>query len=384
MQELKRSESGTVNAPASGVASPWVVLPRSFDQSEIGPPSFWIDPMILYKTIALKFGHHLANEVPVDMRGPDGQWVSSEDTRQHWQGLLSDLSSARIYLLDHNAANYLDSLRMDVQGMPWGDRPESEIQNYVRDIKLPRDLIWIEYDDRKLWEDRIARGITSLDEEELSNRHQRGFLFDNRSSDKLSVRLFSAMTDTTFFDAPFMLEISKSQDGRPDFDDASWQPQRTVLAGLMRAGFLPDGASLREHFEQHKGHLTYEMVIGFMLFAALAAREDDLLPQEVASLSTSQAKTARRFGKTWMTDVLKSHVTIRIGPAGERHLKELKARLRFERAQAASRAAPTEHWVAEHERRYSDGKVVRVRAHKRGQPASRELPTRVVGPRSEG
>ncbi|WP_299739697.1 hypothetical protein [uncultured Roseobacter sp.] len=318
--------------------------------------------MILYKTIALKFGHHLENEMPVDMHGPDGQRVSSEEIRQHWQQVLSDLSSARIYLLDHNAANYLDSLRMDVQGMPWEDRPESDIQDYVRDIELPRDLIWIEYDDRKLWEDRCARGVTTLDKEELSNRHQRGFLFDNRSPDKLSVRLFSAMKDTIFFDAPFVLEISKSRDGRPDFNDTLWKPQRTVLAGFMRAGLLPDEASLREHFEEHKGHLTYEMVVGFMLFAAIAAREDDLISQEVASLSTSQAKTARKFGKAWVTEVLKSHVTIRIGPAGERHLTEQKARLRFEQAYTASRAAPTEHWVAEHERRYADGKVVRVRA----------------------
>lgn len=340
--------------------------------------------MILYKTIALKFGHHLENEMPVDMHGPDGQRVSSEEIRQHWQQVLSDLSSARIYLLDHNAANYLDTLRMDVQGMPWEDRPESDIQDYVRDIELPRDLIWIEYDDRKLWEDRCARGVTTLDKEELSNRHQRGFLFDNRSPHKLSVRLFSAMTDTIFFDAPFVLEISKSRDGRPNFNDTLWKPQRTVLAGFMRAGLLPDAASLREHFEEHKGQLTYEMVVGFMLFAALAAREDDLISQEAASLSTSQAKTARKFGKAWMTEVLKSHVTIRIGPAGERHLTEQRARLRFEQAQAASRAAPTEHWVAEHERRYADGKVVRVRAHKRGQPASRDLPTRVVGPRMDG
>lgn len=340
--------------------------------------------MILYKTIALKFGHYLENEVPVDMHGPDGQRVSSDEIRQHWQEVLSEISSARIYLLDHNAVNYLDSLRMDVQGLPREDRPESDIQDYVRDIELPRELIWIEYDDRKLWEDRCARGITTLDEEELSNRHQRGFLFDNRSSDKLSVRLFSAMTDTIFFDAPFLLEISKSQDGRPDFSDTSWKPQRTVLAGLMRTGLLPNGASLREHFETHKGHLSYEMVVGFMLFAAFAAREDDLILQRVASLSTSQAKTARKFGKAWMTEALKSHVTIRIGPAGERHLTEQKARLGFEQAQAASRAAPTEHWVAEHERRYADGKVVLVRAHKRGRPAGRDLPVRVAGPRAEG
>jgi len=337
--------------------------------------------MILYKTIALKFGHYLDNEQPGNMPGPDGQLVLSEEIRQHWQSVLSDLASARIYLLDHNAVNYLDSLRMDVQGMPWKDRPESHIQGYVREVDFPLDLIWIEYDDRRLWEDRVARGMTTQSEEELSNRHQRGFLFDNRSPDKLTVRLFSAVTDTMFADAPLVLEISKSQDGRPDFDNASWQLQRTVVAGLMRLGLLDGEESARNHFEEHRGHLTYEMVIGFMLFAALAAREDDLLSQEVPSLSTAQAKTARKFGKSWMTETLKSHVTIRIGPAAERHMTEQKARLRFQEAQAVSRATPAEHWVAEHERRYLNGKVVRVRAHKRGQSADRDLPTRVVGPR---
>lgn len=339
--------------------------------------------MILYKTIALKFGHYLDNEQPGNMLGPDGQMVLSEEIRHHWQSVLSDLASARIHLLDHNAVNYLDSLRMDVQGMPWEDRPESDIQSYVREVDFPDDLIWIEYDDRKLWEDRVARGITTLSEEELDNRHQRGFLFDNRSPDKLTVRLFSGVTETMFFDAPLVLEISKAQDGRPDFGNTSWQLQRTVIAGLMRLGLLDSEDSARDHFEEHKGHLTYEMVIGFMLFAALAAREDDLLAKEVPSLSTAQAKTARKFGKTWMTDTLRSHVTVRIGPAGERHLTESKARRQFEKAQVSGRATPTEHWVAEHERRYSNGKVVRVRSHKRGQHADRELPVRVVGPRLE-
>jgi hypothetical protein len=180
-----------------------------------------------------------------------------------------------------------------------------------------------------------------------------------------SKRPFLGKMNTLVFDAPLVLEIAKSHDGRPNFNDASWQPQRPVIAGLMRAGLLPDEAAFRVHFEEYNNHLTYEMVIGFMLFADLAAREDDLSSQEFQSLTKSQAKTARKFGKTWMTDAPKSHITIRIGPAAERHMTEQQARLSFEKALITSRAAPTEHWVTEHERRYSNGKVVRVRAHKR-------------------
>ncbi|MEL6641687.1 MAG: hypothetical protein AAFP98_10310, partial [Pseudomonadota bacterium] len=306
--------------------------------------------MILYKAIALKFGRFFEEEQPEDMVGLDGQPVSPKDTRQHWQNVLGELASARIYLLDHNAASYLDSLRMDVQGMPWEDRPESDIQGYVRDVEFPRDLIWVEYDDRRLWEDRVARGITTQTDEELNNRHQRGFLFDNRAPDRLTLRLFSALTDALFLDAPLVLEISKDNDGRPDFTNTRWSPQKTVIAGLIRAGFLKDEASAREFFEEHKGHVTSEMVVGFMLFAALAAREDDLVLQESRSLSNAQAKTARKFGKTWMTETLKFHVTIRIGPSAERHMNEQRARRRFEEEQATGRASPTEHWVAEYER----------------------------------
>ncbi len=339
--------------------------------------------MILYKTIALTMGRHLENEQFVELPGPDGIPITPDEARQHWKNTLSEFSNARIYLLDHNAADYLDSLRMDVQGMPWQSNPESHIQNYVRNVAFPNDLVWVEYDDRKLWEGRVERGITTMDEEELGRRKQRGFLFDNRSNHKLTVRLYSAYSEKIFFDAPFILEIAKTSDGRPDFSNVSWHMQRPAIAVLMRLGLIKSGAALQEAFEEHKGRLTYEMVIGFMLFAALSNREDDLQSIKTPSLTNAQMKTARKFGKAWMTNTLKSHVTIRIGPAAQRHLSEQKARIEFEKVQSASRSAPTEHWVSEHERRYRDGKIVRIKAHKRGKAADKNLPARVIGP-SEG
>ncbi|WP_037311530.1 hypothetical protein [Ruegeria halocynthiae] len=339
--------------------------------------------MILYKTIALQYGRYLETGQSGDEYDLLARLGSTEETRSQRQGILNDLAAARIYLLDHRAANYLDSLRMDVQGMPWEDRPEVHIQGYVREVDFPQDLVWVEYDSRKLWEDRIARGLTTMGEKELSNRHQQGFLFDNRSPDTMTVRLFSAMTDRIFLDSPLTLVLNKSQGGRPEFDSANWQLQNNVIMSRAQLASGDQQYELKDHVETHKGHLTYEMVIGFMLFAALAAREDDLLSREAPSLSTSQAKAARKFGKTWMTETLRSHVTIQIGPAGERHLIEREARRQFEQAQASGRATPVEHWVAEHERHYSNGKVARIRAHKRGKPADRELPVRVLGPRIE-
>ncbi|WP_305971048.1 MULTISPECIES: hypothetical protein [unclassified Mameliella] len=339
--------------------------------------------MILYKTIALQYGRYLETGQPGNDFDPVGRMVSTMETRVQRQDILNDLATARIYLLDHRAANYLDSLRMDAQGTSMEDGQEARIQDYVRDVKFPQDLVWVEYDSRKLWEDRIARGLTTMSEEELRNWHQRGFLFDNRSPDTMTVRLFSALTDRSFWDSPLTLVLNKSPGGRPDFNDASWWPQKNVVSAHLELGPGDREQAVRDHLEVHKGHLSYEMVIGFMLFAALAARDDDLLSREAPSLSTAQAKAARKFGRTWVTETLRSHVTIRIGPAGERHLIERAARRQFEKAQVSDRTAPTEHWVAEHERRYASGKVVRVRTHKRGRPANRELPARVMGPRIE-
>lgn len=338
--------------------------------------------MILYRTIALQYGRYVETGQPGDEYDPVGRMPPTEETRAQRQGIVRDLAAARIYLLDHNAANYLDSLRMDLQGMPWEDRQESHIRDYVRDVDFPRELVWVEYDARRLWEDRIARGLTSMSEKELRYWQQRGFLFDNRSADAMTVQLFSAMTDRSFWDSPLTLVLRKSQN-RPDFDSATWQLQNNVIAAHLHFGAHGRHDEVRALLEEHKGHLTYEMVIGFMLFAALASREDDLVSREIPSLSAAQAKTARKFGKAWMTEALKSHITIRIGPAGERHLYEREARRQFEETQVLSRATPTEHWVTQHERRYSDGKVVLIRAHKRGRPADRDLPTRVVGPRME-
>jgi hypothetical protein len=337
--------------------------------------------MILYKTIALQYGSYLAAQQEGGKFDPLGHTNHSDQVRALRQDILKDLSSARIYLLDRRAANYLDSLRTDVQGTPRETEAEVQIRDYVQEIEFPKELVWIEFDSRQLWEDRISRGLAALSQEALSNWHQRGFLFDNRSLDAMTVRLFSAVNDRSFLDSPLSLVLKKSRGGQPEFDSASWHVQDCVISALFELGFGDQLESARAFIEEHKGHLSYEMIIGFMLFAALAAREDDLLSKEAPSLTPAQMKTARKFGKTWMIETLRSHITVRIGPGGERHLTEYEARRQFEAARSSGRASPTEHWVSEHERRYANGKVVRIRPHKRGQTANRELPVRVVGPR---
>ncbi|MCA0206754.1 MAG: hypothetical protein LCH92_20615 [Proteobacteria bacterium] len=336
--------------------------------------------MILYKTITLQYGRYLSTGKPGVTHDFVGRMFPTEETRMQRQGILRDLAAARIYLLDHRAANYLDSLRMDVQGMPWENTEESQIKDYLRDIDFPRDCVWIEYDSRQLWKDRITRGLSTMSEEDLNDHHQRAFLIDNRSPDEMTIRLFDALTDFAFLDSPLTLVLDKSQDGRPDLDGGNWHLQQNVVTTRLQLTSGDQQSKVADYLDTHKGHLSYEMVIGFMLFAALAAREDDLLCQDTPSLSAAEERTARKFGKSWMIETLRSHVTIRIGPAGERHLTERMARRHFEEARASGRATPTEHWVAEHERRYANGKVVRVRAHQRGKLELTSYPSGWWGP----
>lgn len=125
--------------------------------------------MILFKTISLQYGRYLEAGQPGKEYDPVGRMVPTEKTRAQRRDIFNDLTAARKYLLDHRAANYLDTLRMDVQGMPWEDRPEEQIQSYVQEVDIPRDLIWVEYDSRILWKDRAARGLTSISDVELNN-----------------------------------------------------------------------------------------------------------------------------------------------------------------------------------------------------------------------
>jgi hypothetical protein len=64
-------------------------------------------------------------------------------------------------------------------------------------------------------------------------------------------------------------------------------------------------------------------------------------------------------------------------------MAERTARLEFERQIVEERNGPVRHWVSEHERHYRSGKVVLVKGHHRGQAPDPNLPTRVMGPKSD-
>ena len=108
-----------------------------------------------------------------------------------------------------------------------------------------------------------------------------------------------------------------------------------------------------------------------------------IIPTETETFTAKDTKTARKFGKSWVLGAQKSHLTIRIGPQAAAHMAERTARLEFERQALEGRNGPIRHWVAEHERHYRSGKVVLVKGHHRGQEPMPNLPTRVMGPKSD-
>ena len=123
---------------------------------------------------------------------------------------------------------------------------------------------------------------------------------------------------------------------------------------------------------------------GYALFAMLVWPDlGGIIPHEAETFTPKDAKSARKFGKSWILGAQKSHLTIRIDPQAAAHMQERRARLEFERQAQEERNGPIRHWVAEHERHYRSGKVVLVKGHHRGHAPVPNLPTRVMGPNSD-
>lgn len=82
---------------------------------------------------------------------------------------------------------------------------------------------------------------------------------------------------------------------------------------------------------QEYSDASYDMVLGYALFALIASRENGLLSDERPTLSRGEEKTARKFGKTWVTKAPPSFYTIQIGPEARAHLAKQTARLAAEK-----------------------------------------------------
>lgn len=250
-----------------------------------------------------------------------------------------------MYLLDHNAATYADTLRDSVH--------ESAVEAGVAamtilgEMRFPALITWVEFDYRELVVARFERDspATAHDDRPIGSGH-RGFLLDGRPDDHVMITMFSRGSGSRIMDPLCALRVNRNGIGKLDYDN--------VVEELSRS------------------------MVDFRVTSETRQKRSRLCGRCIASIQVTTSSSLSRSLPCWQ----KSHPTIRIGPQAIAHMQERQARLEFEREVQSSRNGPVRHWVSEHERRYRSGKVVLIQSHRRGRDPSANLPTRVMGPDS--
>lgn len=333
---------------------------------------------MLYKNLISTYGASLAGKsAPLD--DPVWHLAMSEDLKLFRQYALSALQEAKVYLLDHLAGTYADSLRDAVQEK--AEELSVPTIALLGEVALPAKVAWVEFDYRELEIARFQRGspITAHDDKPIGSG-LRGYLIDDRANDHLRITMFSRPEKSRIMDPICSLLVNRTADGNLDYDKVSEDLSRSMVDFRVRIGNSKEKIDALRN--RHREDTGYDLFIPFALFAMLVSPDlGGIIPTETQTFKTKAVKTARKFGKSWVLGAQKSHLTIRIGPQAAAHMKEQQARLEFEKQAQGERNGPVRHWVSEHERRYKSGKVVLVKGHHRGHEADPGLPTRVMGPR---
>lgn len=334
---------------------------------------------MLYKSLISLYGSSLAGRsAPTD----DLVWhfVPSEDLRLFREYALDALQQAKMYLLDHLAAAYADTLHDAIakQAAETG-LPAMAI---LGEVKLPAEVVWIEFDDRELGAARFERAspVARYDDRPVGTG-LRGYLIDDRNQGHLRITMFHRRENSRVVDPICALLVKRTPPGKLNYDDVEVELSRSMVDFRARSGDPIEKIETRRtvyHVET-----GYDLFIPYALFAMLVSPDlGGIIPTEAATFTVKDEKTARKFGKSWILGAQKSHLTIRIGPQAAAHMAERTTRLEFERQAQDARNGPIRHWVAEHERHYRSGKVVLVKGHHRGHAPVPNLPTRVMGPKS--
>lgn len=335
---------------------------------------------MLYKSLISLYGSSLAGKsAPAD----DLVWhfTPSEDLRLFREYALDALQQAKVYLLDHMAAAYADTLHDAVakQASETG-LPAMAI---LGEVKLPADVVWVEFDDRDLGVARFERAspVTRHDDKPIGTG-LRGYLIDDRNNGHLRITMFHRRDNSRVVDPICALLVKRTPTGELNYDNVEVELSRSMVEFRVRSGDTMEMINGRRTV--HQVETGYDLFIPYALFAMLVSPDlGGIIPMENETFTAKDAKTARKFGKSWILGAQKSHLTIRIGPQAAAHMQERRARLEFERQVQDWRSGPVRHWVSEHERRYRSGKVVLVKGHHRGQLPAPNLPTRVMGPKPE-
>lgn len=303
----------------------------------------------------------------------------SEELQEYRRYALDVLKQAKVYLLDHAAAAYADTLHETMQKE--GEDRGVSAWTLLGEIKLPADVVWVEFDYRELVAARVLRDATSIaDQKDATGSGLRGFLIDNRAAAHLRIAMFRCDRSGKVIDPFFTLRFERSGSDNPGDSPIQWDDNRYMASVLSKRGMAKE--KIDGLFQMQLIETGSDLFIPYALFAMLVSPDlGGIIPTPEDTFSPKDVKTARKFGKIWILGAPKSHLTIRIGPQAAAHMQERRARLEFERQEREGRTGPIRHWVSEHERHYRNGKVVLIKGHHRGHEPGPGLPTRVMGPR---
>lgn len=332
---------------------------------------------MLYKTLISTYGASLANKTN-ELDDPVWHLAWSTSFQGFREYALDALQQAKVYLLDHNAAEYADTFHDVVQ---FSDEfADATATTILGELSLPAKVTWVEFDYRAIVDSRFERKsywTKGLDGRLDDGVH--GFLFDDRNADHLAITLFGNPVEGKYIDPLGSLKVERNTEGRLIFEDMTYYPFSSVLGFFSKIGY-PDNVVDAMHV-LHMEHTRYDLFIPHAFFAMLVSPDlGGIIALETETFSAKDLKTARKFNKSWVIGAQKSHLTIRIGPHAVAHMRERQARLNFERDAKEHRNGPIKHWVSEHERHYKSGKIVLVKRHERGSEDTRNLATRVMGP----
>lgn len=333
---------------------------------------------MLYKDLIATYGSSLAGRSTLL---DDRVWhvVPSEDLTRFRRYALDALLQAKVYLMDHLAATYADTLHDTLQEHAQGSGTQA--MSYLGEIQFPAKVTWVEYDYGQLGVSRFERGsISTKHDDEPRGSGLHGFLIDDREADHLRVTLFARADGTKVMDPMSFLRLNRKPSGQLDYEDVKFEFNTSMIDFCVHVGESEKLIEARRTV--HLINSGSELFIPCALFAMLVSSDlGGIIPAETETFSSKEAKTAKKFGKSWILGAPKSHLTIRIGPQAAAHLRERAERIAFEQQNNADRSGPVRHRVSEHERHYRSGKIVLVKAHERGHGERPNIPTRVMGPR---
>lgn len=333
---------------------------------------------MLYKKVLSKYGASMSG-APKDPHSDLTHAVlahytgKDDDLIAFRRRILDAMAESKSFFLDHSAADYIDHIG-DTMIREKGDL------TFMRDLLLPEDVVWLEYDARALayaQKDRREDFNTPLDE--IEDLNIRGVLMDNRDPDRLFAWIFRTDSGEGLIDPLVTEEFRKDKAGFPILKSQKRDVVSHNLRYLEVASQQSGNANLIdevEFAEEEFNTFIHLYIITYTLFATINTMKEDLNLVKTDPFSRKERKTAARFGKNYIASSPQSHLTINLNEPAKDYMSDIRKEAE-ERKSDGTVSPRVKHSVREHYRVYKSGKIVLVKSHERGTLEDRR-PTRVT------